>query len=192
MSLDFYRRHAARLSRQYNEQAPERVHASWLRYLPVQPGRALDVGAGSGRDAAWLASLGWQVQAIEPVAALREAEPLAAGLAIDWCDDTLPQLSSQAGQESGYDLILASAVWMHLPPAEQTQALSRLQQLLAPTGNLVISWRNQADETERRFYPVDTAQFGEGVLLSSDDKYGRDGVVWRYVVMGPTGEGGVQ
>ncbi|WP_167470079.1 hypothetical protein [Vreelandella andesensis] len=43
----------------------ERVHGEWLHHLPEQPGLALDVGAGSGRDAMALAERGWQVMAIE-------------------------------------------------------------------------------------------------------------------------------
>jgi protein-L-isoaspartate O-methyltransferase len=39
--------------------------------LPAPPARVLDVGAGSGRDAAWLTSLGLEVVAVEPSVALR-------------------------------------------------------------------------------------------------------------------------
>ena len=42
-----------------------------VNLLPRPPGRALDVGAGTGRDAAWLARLGFQVVAVEPSGVLR-------------------------------------------------------------------------------------------------------------------------
>ena len=48
------------------------VQAGLLEFVPR--GRdllALDVGAGSGRDAAWLASLGYEVVAAEPAAGMR-------------------------------------------------------------------------------------------------------------------------
>jgi protein-L-isoaspartate O-methyltransferase len=42
-------------------------------YLPAPPGRVLDIGAGTGRDAAWLVSLGFDVVAVEPVTGLLQA-----------------------------------------------------------------------------------------------------------------------
>lgn len=40
--------------------------------IPVRPGAfALDIGAGTGRDAAWLASLGLEVVAAEPAEGMR-------------------------------------------------------------------------------------------------------------------------
>jgi len=39
---------------------PESVHGSFLDYLPEGAGRlVLDIGAGSGRDAAWLRRKGF-------------------------------------------------------------------------------------------------------------------------------------
>ena len=34
------------------------VHAAVLHLIPTAPSRILDIGAGTGRDAAWFASLG--------------------------------------------------------------------------------------------------------------------------------------
>lgn len=47
--------------------------ASAIKHIPKQPCRTLDVGAGTGPDAAWLASLSHTVVAAEPVDALRQA-----------------------------------------------------------------------------------------------------------------------
>ena len=38
------------------------------RYLPAAPARVLDIGGGTGRYAAWLASEGYEVILIDPVA----------------------------------------------------------------------------------------------------------------------------
>ncbi|WIM72535.1 methyltransferase domain-containing protein [Corynebacterium suedekumii] len=44
----------------------------------LTPGRALDIGCGEGADAVWLAEQGWEVTAIDPVAAaLERARTLA-------------------------------------------------------------------------------------------------------------------
>jgi ubiquinone/menaquinone biosynthesis C-methylase UbiE len=42
---------------------PNRFAVAELQDLP--PGRALDVAAGEGRNAVWLASRGWQVTAVD-------------------------------------------------------------------------------------------------------------------------------
>lgn len=50
----------------------ETVHAAELDLIPRGAGPiAVDVGAGSGRDTAWLASLRYQVVATEPAAGMR-------------------------------------------------------------------------------------------------------------------------
>jgi hypothetical protein len=39
----------------------EEIHADAMPCLPTKPGLVLDVGAGTGRDAAWFANHGWKV-----------------------------------------------------------------------------------------------------------------------------------
>ena len=66
----------------------EEIHADALPFLTTTPGLVLDVGSGSGRDAAWFASHGWEVIAAEPAKALREeAGRLHADARIRWVDD---------------------------------------------------------------------------------------------------------
>ena len=72
----------------------EKVHRDWLPLMPEQPGLALDVGAGSGRDARALAGLGWQVVAVEPAENLRQlGRTHTAGHDVTWLDDRLPGLA---------------------------------------------------------------------------------------------------
>ena len=53
----------------------------------VQPGACIDIGAGTGHIASWLAERGHQVTAIEPSCAMRQEGMLrTAGLPIHWCD----------------------------------------------------------------------------------------------------------
>jgi len=58
-TADFYDSNAARLAELYESVRPEAVHAQFTDLLPPGPGLAMDVGAGTGRDAAGLSSLGY-------------------------------------------------------------------------------------------------------------------------------------
>ena len=56
-------------------------------FTGTPPGRALDLGAGEGRNAIWLAGLGWQVTAVDFFAvAMDRARRLAErqGVTVDW------------------------------------------------------------------------------------------------------------
>jgi protein-L-isoaspartate O-methyltransferase len=61
---------ARALAEQYETIAVADVHALLVDLVPRGPGLALDVGAGPGRDAAWLASLGHNVVAGETSSAM--------------------------------------------------------------------------------------------------------------------------
>jgi SAM-dependent methyltransferase len=154
MNLDHYRNHAGTLCQQYDRLDPAGVHQSWIEHLPTEAGFALDLGAGSGRDANWLAGLGWDVIAVEPCDEMRQ---LAAANyphpSIQWLNDALPELKQlrQLGQR--FNLILVSAVWMHLPPKDRERALRIVSELLAPGGLLVITLRQGPDDG-RGFYTV--------------------------------------
>ena len=71
-STDWYDNHVREAAERYEALAFPDVHNSLLALLPAAEGAlALDVGAGSGRDAAWLAEQGFEVVAVEPSRAMR-------------------------------------------------------------------------------------------------------------------------
>jgi 2-polyprenyl-3-methyl-5-hydroxy-6-metoxy-1,4-benzoquinol methylase len=180
--MDYYQRNAKSLSTQYQSLVPESVHKTWLPNLPKRPGLALDIGAGSGRDANWLASQGWQVTAVEPCRALRELAPFHPQ--VQWLDDRLPTLCQlDTPGECLYQLILVSAVWMHLSPKEQEQSLLLLKSIMSPNGILVITWRNQANDTERQFYNVEVKQFTNAIITTSADEGEREDILWHCAVL---------
>lgn len=162
---------------QYDNLVPEDIHSDWLSEIPTRPGQALDIGAGSGRDARWLTRMGWQVTAIEPCTELREIAEENSSERITWIRDALPHLRSVTGHS--YDLILVSAVWMHLTQTKQKQAYHRLLTLLSQKGLLVITWRNQGNDNERLFEAVDDTVFKNANIISSSDKGGRSELIWK-------------
>lgn len=198
-AIPHYEQHAARLVEQYESLSFEAVHASLLELLPPAGAAVLDVGAGSGRDAAWLAAHGYDVVAVEPSAAmLAHARALHPASQIAWVEDSLPDLAKVRRLGLSFDLILLSAVWMHIAPAARQRALRKLATLLAPKGRIAISLRLGAADTERAMYTVSLAelagmaqQFGLRIVHShtSEDRLGRSELAWTSVVLGLPDDG---
>jgi hypothetical protein len=189
---EIYQQHAALFSRQYEALCFEQVHQSWQQYWPDK-GLLLDIGAGSGRDARWLASRGCEVIAVEPVAALRQfGEQQSAGL-VKWLDDSLPTLKACYQLNLQFQTILLSAVWMHLAPSDRSRAFRKIANLLAPGGRFVISLRFGDFADGRQAYPVSVdeiaalaRQFGLQLCFVSPltaDSGGRSEVQWQTLVL---------
>ncbi|MEU8794549.1 class I SAM-dependent methyltransferase [Streptomyces sp. NPDC048643] len=187
----YYTLNAAALGQRYGSVSFEDVHGGVLDLLPQAPARVLDVGAGTGRDAAALARRGYEVVAAEPVSELRQvAQRLHPDAGIRWMADALPALSRLEGT---FDLVLLSAVWMHLPPTEREQAMERLAGLLSASGLLVVSLRRGDPPTDRVMFDVpaeeilrEAAQAGlraVRVVEEGTDQLGRAEVWWQTVVL---------
>ncbi|MFC7302766.1 class I SAM-dependent methyltransferase [Streptomyces monticola] len=149
---EYYARSAELLAERYEALRFEDVHDEVLPFLPTPPAGVADVGAGTGRDAAALASRGFTVTAVEPVPELRAvAQRLHADAAVTWLDDALPALSRLTGP---FDLILLSAVWMHLDEDEREPSMRRLYDLTALGGYVALSLRHGPPPTDRRMYDI--------------------------------------
>lgn len=123
--------------------------------LPTAPSFVADIGAGTGRDAGWLAEMGHVVTAVEPVAKFRQAGmALHPSGNIEWVDDRLPDLSALK-PASGYDCILVNGVWHHLDETQCRAAINRLAQIIKPAGVLVLSLRHGPGAPDRPVHPVD-------------------------------------
>lgn len=137
-AVDYYNRDAADFAVRYNSVSFEAVHPLLARYLPVG-GAALDIGAGSGRDARALAAHGLDVTAIEPSVGLRSIG-VASASGIRWIDDRLPDLA-RITDSGRFDLILCSAVLMLVPPTDLTKSFMTMAELLAPSGRIAVNVR---------------------------------------------------
>ena len=132
----------------YNAPDLTEVHAAWApAHLPFEPGFACYIGAGSGRDANWLASNRWEVVAVEP-STLRDRATRDSHQRVVWMNDALPDLRNLRALGRRFDLILLSAVWMHVAPNGRERAFRILSELLGPSGLLVITLRRGGDAAE--------------------------------------------
>jgi len=180
-----YSEKAEALAKQYESVSFEDVHGDVLDLLPLPPARALDIGAGTGRDAAALAARGYEVTAIEPTPEFRAiGRKLHAGAAIAWIDDVLPALPNVPGS---FDLILLSAVWMHLAVEERAAAMTRVAAMLQPDGVMVLSLRHGPIPEGRILFEVtaeETVALAEAHGLRTlhhgerPNQFGQPGVWW--------------
>jgi SAM-dependent methyltransferase len=101
----------------------------------LAPGTAIDLGAGEGRNAVWLATRGWRVTAVDlsPVG-LAKADRLAAehGVSIDTVE-----ADAVAWEPAGpVDLVVLS--YLQIPTPQRLDALSRAATWLRPGGTLFV------------------------------------------------------
>lgn len=102
----------------------------------LAPGRALDLGAGEGRNAIWLAEQGWQVTAVDfSTAGLAKGAKLAEsrGVSVDWVEADLLEYRPAA---DAYDLVLLA--YIHLLPDDFEGLLSQAAAALAHGGTLLV------------------------------------------------------
>ncbi len=172
----------------------ENLHRGALAFLPACPGLALDIGAGSGRDARWFAAQGWEVVAVEPAAAMREAARAAhPDSAVRWIEDRLPALAGVHRLGLAFDLVWLSGVWMHVSPEDRKRAMRKLATLLKPGGRLVMTLRHGPAAEDRPMWPVDaheverlSLEFGLTLRVATelaDDLQGRPDVRWQTVIL---------
>ena len=158
-----YAEEAEALFRQYESIPFADAHRAVLHLIPAVPGRVLDIGSGTGRDAAWLAGRGHSVVAVEPTDAMRlPAMALHPSPRIDWLNDSLPDLAALRARGDTFDLVMLTAVWMHLDEQQRRQAMPNslrrampnLASLLRPGGTLIMKIRHGPVPPGRRMFEV--------------------------------------
>ena len=153
----------------------------------------VDIGAGTGRDAAWLASQGFSVIAIEPPAAMRaDGARRHTDSKVRWIDDRLPSLAATLRLGIAADVVLLSAVWMHVAPTDRGRAFRKLVSLLRLGGVLALTLRHGLVEPERGMHPASQEEIerlardhGLAVLHAkrAEDSLGRPGVSWTQMAL---------
>jgi SAM-dependent methyltransferase len=129
---DWNRRYSERglvWSEEPNELLVEQVSA-------LAPGRALDLAAGEGRSALWLAECGWRTTAVDYAeSGLAKGRRVAEqrGLAIDWIVADL--LEYDPGRAC-FDLVLL--LFLQLPWDQMRGVLDRAARAVAPGGTFLL------------------------------------------------------
>lgn len=123
----------------------------------LPPGRALDLAAGEGRNAIWLAEQGWQVSAVDFSAVgldkgrrVLAAHERARDLHVDWVQHDV--LTFDPGPV-GYDLALLA--YLQLPGEERRAAIRAGFAALAAGGHLVVVAHDSTNLTEGTGGPQD-------------------------------------
>jgi hypothetical protein len=105
---------------------------------------------------------------------------------VTWLDDSLPQLEKV--KDKTFDIILVSAVWMHLSSQEQSQSLQTIRSLLSDNAYLIVTLRHGYFSDARTAFEMDSnrtideaKQLGLSLILSvyEGDKLNRDNVSWH-------------
>lgn len=119
----------------------------------LSPGHALELAAGSGTNAVWLASQGWQVTAVDwsPVALDNgRVKAAAAGVHVEWLERNLFEWTPPA---RALDLVLI--VYLHLPADERRAVYARAAGAVAPGGRMVIVGHDRLNLTKGEGGPPD-------------------------------------
>jgi 2-polyprenyl-3-methyl-5-hydroxy-6-metoxy-1,4-benzoquinol methylase len=137
----------------------ESQHKIVLDLIPSVQSKVLDIGSGIGIDAAAFAAMGHQVVAVEPTKELRiPGIELHKGSAIEWLDDSLPDLAVLRVRNEAFDVIMLTAVWMHLDEEQRCRAMSVVASMLSATGVMIMSLRHGPVPSGRRMFEVTAAE----------------------------------
>ncbi|MDA8359924.1 MAG: class I SAM-dependent methyltransferase [Actinomycetota bacterium] len=121
----------------------------------LEPGKALDLACGEGRNARWLASRGWKVTAVDfSSVAIEKARRLSEGHPgeVDWrCADIV----TWSPPELAFDLAVLS--YVQLPGTQMQDVCRHAADALAPGGHLLLVGHARMNLTEGVGGPQDPA-----------------------------------
>ncbi|MDE3146915.1 MAG: class I SAM-dependent methyltransferase [Acidobacteriota bacterium] len=103
---------------------------------PLTPGRAIDLGCGTGRNALWLARTGWTVTGVDASRvglemAVEQARLEGVALRTEQAD-----LVHYVPAAAAFDLVVVANI--HLLPSERDDFFTRAAAAVAPGGHLYI------------------------------------------------------
>jgi SAM-dependent methyltransferase len=150
-----YADEAEELFKRYESIPAVDAHRAVLHLIPTAPSRVLDIGAGTGRDAAWFAASGHRVVAVEPTDAMRlPAMILHPSPLIEWLNDSLPELALLRTRGESFDLVMLTAVWMHLDAQQRQRAMPNVASLVREGGTMIMKIRHGPVPVGRRMFEI--------------------------------------
>ena len=103
-----------------------------------------------------------------------------------------PSFAAPSGPGLAFDVILLSAVWMHVAPSDRGRAFRKLVNLLKPGGLIALSLRHGPAEATRAMHTVSADEIrrlarDHGALVercvTAEDHLGRPDVRWTQVAL---------
>ena len=195
-TLTYYQKNAAKLACRYEQAEVPDLHLALQKTFPAAS-RLLEIGCGTGREAAFLKSCGYDIVCIEPSRPMMEEafrrHPELEGLLYEGSfPGELPEVLNTA---EGFDGIYAVASLMHLKQEELVPAFNRIHKLLKSNGRCLFSVPlSRPDLTESGYDPMGryflllpeeewtrqlrTAGFQNIRTHSNADGMGRDSITW--------------
>jgi SAM-dependent methyltransferase len=140
----------------------------WIEQVTAElpPGKALDLAAGEGRNAIWLASRGWEATALDFSAVALER---AARIASERLGDGATRFTTQcedlftySPDPRAYDLVIV--VYLQVAANQRTRVMRAAAEAVAPGGTLVVTAHDTENAAAGHGGPQDPA-----VLYSSAD-----------------------
>ena len=121
----------------------------------LEPGRALDLACGEGRNAVWLAEHGWEVTAVDfSDVGLAKAARLAdeRGVSVEWIEADLLDYIPAPGEFG-----LVAVFYFHVVAGERGPILARAAAAVAPGGCVLVVGHDTSNLTEGCGGPQDPA-----------------------------------
>ncbi len=142
---------------------PNRFVAEELADLP--PGRAVDLAAGEGRNAIWLARRGWQVTAVDFSGVALDKGARLAGAVLDSTTGDVEWVVADATTWRAEEpLDLAVIAYLQVPAAARRAANRNAVESLRPGGTFLLVGHDSTNLTEGTGGPQDPT-----VLMTADD-----------------------
>ena len=132
----------------------------------VQPGRALELAAGEGRHALWLAAQGWDVVAVDfSEIALRAARARArhGGQHVNF---VVADVHTFPLPPAAFDLVLAT--FFHPRPSERPALYPKMARALRPGGTLLLVTYDKANLAEGNKGPQDPDFLMDPLVLADE------------------------
>lgn len=113
------------------------------RAAGLAPGRALDLACGEGRNALWLAELGWRVTGVDfSKVGIEKARELAhaRGVQAEW---VVADLLDYTPERAVYELVIV--FYLQVTGSERTSIVRRAASALAPGGTFLLVAHDSAN-----------------------------------------------